>query len=181
MKRLLLVIALSVSTLSMLSACGNNEPFQTPVAPIQSQAVVAFSVVSTSTLPVGISGLMVRANLPAGATVATDPANAKLISSAALAYGSAVTAHANNQIYGSYSAGATGKLVRITVLTPNQEYRNGEFAKLTITPSTLSLADFTAINSTPLAAVVGGFDPVAGSTVDLSGMTAVTISAVTAL
>lgn len=179
MKRLLLLAASSLSALVLLSACG-NEPFMAPPAPILSGSAVSFSVISTATLPVGITAIQARAVLPSSVTVYTDPANPKQINAASLAYGSAITTHANNLIYGSYSAGAASNIVKITVMTPNQEFRMGEFAKLTVV-TTLSLADFRAANVSPLIALVGGYDAVAGSTIDLSGKTAVTISAVTAL
>ncbi len=132
-------------------------------------ATVAFSVVSTASLPAPVQGITLIAVLPAGTSVATN-AGSHGISSSALTIGSGIS-DPNLLVYGTYSAAANK--VKIGLASTNGTFRGGEFARLTVQlPSAVSLAagDFTSANlpAFPLFQAAGD-DGATHSVMDLSG------------
>lgn len=152
------LLALFAGTL-FLAACGGGGG-GTPVT--TKTATVAFNVISTAKLPAPVQGVTLTATLPTGTTVATD-AGSKSISSSALLVGSGITS-TNKQVFGSYSAGK----VTITVVNPDDSFRGGELAKLTLSyqsTTTLTAGDFAA----PALSMATGHDTTTHSDMDLIG------------
>lgn len=122
---------------------------------------VAFSVVSTATLPAPVEGIVLVAKLPAGTNVATKAGSHELDVPATLAVGSGISS-TNMLVYGTYSAAANK--VKIGLVSLNSSFRGGEFARLTVSypsTSTLTASDFTAANTPafPLFQVAGSDSP----------------------
>lgn len=142
----LLRTALLLPVAVFFSGCGGSDNTTLPIMPTGvSKATVSFSVVSTATLPAGITGITLAAKLPSYVNFSTTT-TPKGISSSALAVGSAFTA--NGVIQGRYSSDATNKYALINVATTDLTIRGGEFAKVTFSiPATAAAADFTALNT----------------------------------
>lgn len=154
------LLAASAGTL-LLAACGGGGGGSTPPVTTKT-ATIAFNVVSTAKLPAPVQGVQLTATLPAGTTVATD-AGTKAISTSALVAGSGITS-ANKQVFGNYSGGK----VTITVVTPEDTFRGGELAKLTLSyqsTTTLAAGDFAA----PTLSQAFGHDTTTSSDMDLLG------------
>jgi hypothetical protein len=133
--------------------------------------IVGFTLNSTAKLPVRINGVSIAAILPAGVSVATDPANPKQISTSALVTGSALSSlpAADTMVLGSYSS--AGRLVRIAVATGAMGFGPGEFVQLTCQVASgtiVTTGGFTALNTPPVTFNAYGFDPVSHSTDDLT-------------
>lgn len=112
-----------------LSACGGGGGATTQSNNQQctiKTATISFNVFSTSRLAAPVQGVQLSAYLPDGVTVSTV-ASSTILSSASLTAGSGIIS-ANRQVYGSYSAPI--HKVKISVVTTEDTFRIGEFAKL---------------------------------------------------
>ena len=136
-------------------------------------ATVAFTAVSTATLPAPIQGITLVALLPAGTSVATD-AGSHTVSASALTVGSSIS-DPNLLVYGSYSAAANK--VKIGIVSTSTSFRGGEFARLTVSfpsTSTLTASDFTAPN-TPVPSFQAAGSDGSNSIFDLGGKLAASL------
>jgi hypothetical protein len=170
MNQILKAIIPSALLLS-LTACGGGgggtSANQTPPSTSKT-ATISFSVISTARLTAPVQGVQISALLPAGVTVATD-AGSTTLSSAALATGNGITS-ANRQVYGTYSAAI--RKVKITVVTTEDTFRGGEFAKLTVSypaTTTLTTTDFTSANAPLFPFFEAGGYVLGSGSVDLTG------------
>ena len=118
---------LLVAGIAVLSGCGGGTNSSGPTS---TTAVVSLSVTATQPLMPQIEGIHIEFNLPAGVSVATDPADPNQISSTALVAGSALDAipAANKMVVGSYTSNT--RLVSISVSGPSG-FNAGEYARLT--------------------------------------------------
>jgi len=147
---------------------------QTPASPAQKTAVITFSAISTSRLPVRINGVEIIAILPNGITVPTESTIPSQVSVFALAAGNAVSSavSSNSYVFGSYSA--SSKKIKISVADSSSTqdgFGPGDFVQLTcdVTSGTiLTENNFTVLNSPLLYMKVVGYDSTSRNTVNLT-------------
>lgn len=162
-------VVASLSLTLSLAACsggGGTAINETP-QPASKTATISFSIISTARLTAPVQGVQLSAYLPVGVNVVTDPGTT-ILSSGTLTFGSGLTS-ANRQVYGSYSAPI--RKVKIIVVTTEETFRSGEFAKLTVSyPETtiLSANDFTSINTPSFPSFEAGGYVVGSGSVDLT-------------
>ncbi len=158
---------LSLLSLALiLTACGGGGGGGSTPATSKT-ATLSFSVISTAQLSAPVQGVQLSAWLPVGVTVATN-AGSSTLSSTVLAAGSGITS-ANRQVYGSYSAAI--RKVKITVVTTEETFRGGEFAKLTVSypvATTLTTNNFTSLNAPSFPFFEAGGYVVGSGNVDLT-------------
>ena len=120
---------------------------------------------STARLAAPVSGIDLSIVLPPGMSVSTTSGVSGQIANASVVPGSSLSA-GTNLAFGTYSA-SNGK-TRLSMATPSDSYRSGEFLRLTcaVAPNTaISLASLKALNSPVTVLKAVGYDPVTKSTV----------------
>lgn len=167
MKKSALVGMLFMMLILPLAGCGGGGSSGGGDAPLaQKTATITFGVMSTATLGgVPINGIHVVAKIPAGVTVATDPANPRVIS------GGLAGLKTNGSLpFGRYSA-TTREVVFDVIDTGNQSGIGfGDFARLTTT--VMSGTNLSAEQFPLPGYKVSGYDPNAAvNPVDLTGKT----------
>jgi len=130
-------------------------------------ATLTFSALSTAHLAAPISGIDLFITLPQGMSVATETGRSGQIENASITPGSALVG--TNLAFGSYSA--SNGMVRLSMATTNDNYRSGEFLRLTciVAPnSAITLGSLKALNVPVSIQKAVGYDPIASSTVILT-------------
>ena len=138
------------------------------------KAVLAFTAMSTAHLPAPVSGIGLSITLPPGMSVATTSGLSGQIAAAALMNGS--TLAGTTLAFGTYSA-SNGK-TRLSMATTSDSYRAGEFLRLACTVASgtnITLGGLKALNTPVTVLKVVGYDPVAMSTVNITGKVKVTL------
>lgn len=166
LKRFALIGAASMA----LSGCGggSSDPATDSYMFPAGKATLAFSAISTATLPTSISGIDFDITLPQGMTVATAGGVSGQIETASVQPGAAL--NGTNLAFGSYSV-STGK-ARLSMATTSSSYRAGEFLRLacTVAPSAnITLGNLKALNNPVTVVKAVGYDPVTQDTVALTG------------
>jgi len=160
-----------------LSGCGSSSSGPTPDSYVfpAGKATLAFSAISTATLPASISGIDFDITLPPGITVATAGGASGAIETASVQPGAGLSG--TNLAFGSYST-STGK-TRLSMATTSGSYRAGEFLRLacTIAPGTaITLGSLKAMNTPVTIVKAVGYDSATQDTVALTGNVKILLS-----
>ena len=176
-------LVLLCATAATLSACGGGggdliETHTTTVpgtpAPVSQTLApgtykLTFSAISTARLTAPISGIEVAVKLPVGFSVNTvNGGGTGQIVSTSVTPGSAILA--TSLAFGSYSAST--RTVYLSMATPQETYRGGQFMNLLFTVAagtSVTPNDIVVLNSTYPRYKVVGLDTVTHNTVTMTG------------
>lgn len=179
MRKILALVGLTMAV-AALYGCGDSggsgtatDSYTFPAG----KATLAFTAMSTATLPVSVSGIDFTLVLPPGMDVTTTAGGSGQIVTDTLTAGSTLTG--TNLAYGSYSAST--RKAYLSMATTSDTYRSGEFLRLACTVESgtaITLGGLKTLN-TPVPVVKAvGYDAATNSTVDLTGKLAVSIGTV---
>ena len=179
-----MAVLLIISTLYGCGGSGGNWQLETQSFtsdsyqfPAGRTAMISFSAVGITNLPVPISAIDMTVTLPQEINVTTVSGTSGQLDTTTVVPGSALGG--TNLAYGSYAD--TTRTLQLSMATTNSSYRSGEFLRLYVkVPAgvNVTLGALRTLNSPVALVKVVGYDPVTQSTVTLTSNVVVTINAV---